>query len=156
MQDCGSTLLTPQEAIGYQRSRLVDRPPVSSGCTRGTLGFCRVWCFVTCSICNFQRFKRTYSKERVMLSSAKRSIALSFSFTASRPRAQHLAPSIQPRSPLFPALAFALVRTKTYSRAGINATVLPRADVYFAFFLSAAISVEDLFPNPAYQSKKVP
>ena len=46
-----------------------------------------------------------------------------------------------PTSPLYPAPAFALVKTKTYSRAGTDVTVPLKAAMYFAFFLPAASSV---------------
>ena len=43
--------------------------------------------------------------------------------------------------PLFPVLAFAFVKTKTYSRAGIDATMQLRAAMYLAFCSSGASSV---------------
>ena len=80
--------------------------------------------------------------ELVVFCETQQSSSLPFSLSLSRPYAPNTLPSVfLPPSPLFPALAFASVKTKTYSRAGSDATVQFRAAMYLAFCLSGAPSV---------------
>ena len=77
-----------------------------------------------------------------LLPSAKPSSSLPFSLSVSRPYAPNtLLSPYPPPSPLFPVLAFASVKTKTYSRAGTDATVQLRTAIYLAFCPSGASSV---------------
>ena len=77
-----------------------------------------------------------------LLSSAKPSSSLSFSLSTSRPYAPNtLLPASPPPSPLFPALALASVKTKKYSRAGVDGRVQLRPTMYLAFYPSDASSV---------------
>ena len=63
-----------------------------------------------------------------LLSYAKPSSSLPFSLSTSRPSALNIFMSAcPPPSPLFPVLAFPSVKTKTYSRAGTDATMQLRA-----------------------------
>ena len=85
--------------------------------------------------------KESVQKSELVVS-AKPSSSLPFSLGLSRPYAPDtLLSASPPPSPLFPVLAFASVKTKTYSRAGTNATVHLRAAMYLAFIPSGASSV---------------
>ena len=77
-----------------------------------------------------------------LLSSAKPSSSLPFSLSFSWPYAPNTLLSVSPPpSHVFPVLAFASVKTKTYSRAGTDATMQFRAAMYLAFWTSGAFSV---------------
>ena len=83
-------------------------------------------------------------KRASLLPSAKPSSSLQFSLSPSRPYAPNtLLSASPPPSPVFPVPAFASVKTKTYLRAGTDATVLLRATSYhfFAFCPSDASHV---------------
>ena len=77
-----------------------------------------------------------------MMSSAKPSSSLPVYLSMSRPYAPNtLRSASPPPSSLFPGLASASVKMKTYSRAGTDATVQLRAAMYLAFCPSGASSV---------------
>ena len=73
----------------------------------------------------------------------KSELVVFFSLSLSRSYAPNtlLSASSPPPSPLFLVLALASVKTKTYSRAGTDATVQLRAAMYLAFCPSGASSV---------------
>ena len=74
-----------------------------------------------------------------LLFSAELSSSLPFSLSTSPPYvAKTLLSASLPPSLIFPVLAFASVKTKTYSRAGTDAKVLLKDAMYLAFCSSTA------------------
>ena len=94
---------------------------------------CYGWRFGRCKTHHFWRCKKTCSEERACCLLRNPPIVSIRNLGSCQPCAPNTLLSAFPSpSPLFLVRSFASVKTKTYSRAGTNVTVLLKAAMYFA------------------------